>query len=81
MGEIEVPTLKGTAKLKIPAGTQPGTVLRMKGKGIPNLEGYGTGAENVRVIVEIPKKLSKKQKEILKQFEKESGKKKKLFGL
>src|SRR3989338_4779643 len=74
-GEIEVPTLDGKAKLKIPSGTQSNTVFRMKGKGIPYLHGYGTGNENVEVIVEVPKKITKKQKELLKEFDKESGKK------
>jgi molecular chaperone DnaJ len=79
---IEVPTLEGKAKLKIPAGTQPGTVFRMKGKGIKDVHGYGTGSQNVMVNVKVPEKLTKKQKEILKDFDKESKKKKKrLFGL
>lgn len=78
--EIEVPTIEGKkAKLKIPAGTQPGTVFRMAGKGIPHLNGYGTGDQDVKVNVEVPKKLSKKQKELLQQFEKDGGKKKGLF--
>lgn len=74
---IEIPTLEGKAKLKIPSGTQPGTVFRMKGKGIPDLHGYGQGNQNVIVIVKIPEKLTKKQKELLKEFDKESKKKKK----
>lgn len=74
-GEIEVPTLDGKAKLKIPAGTQSNTIFRMKGKGMPYLHGHGRGNENVEVIVDVPKKLSGKQKEILKEFEKESGNK------
>jgi len=74
-GEIEVPTLKGKAKLKIPAGTQSNTLFRMKGKGIPHLHGSGSGDENIEVIISVPKKLSKKQKELLKEFEKESKKK------
>ena len=74
-GEIEVPTLEGKAKLKIPSSTQNNTIFRMKGKGIPYLHGHGTGNENVEVIVEVPKKLSKKQKELLKEFGKESKKK------
>jgi len=78
-GEVEVPTLEEKAKLKIPAGTQNNTIFRMKGKGIPYLHGHGTGNENVEVIVEVPEKLSKKQKEILKEFEKESKKKKGIF--
>ena len=74
-GEVEVPTLKGDAKLKIPEGTQTNTVFRMKGKGIPYLHGEGTGSELVEVIVDIPTKLTKKQKQLLKDFEKESKKK------
>ena len=74
-GEVDVPTLEGKAKLKIPAGTQNNTIFRMKGRGIPFLHGYGKGNENVEVVIEVPEKLSKKQKELLKEFEKESGKK------
>lgn len=73
--QIEVPTLEGKAKLKIPAGTQTDTVFRMKGKGIPNIRGYGTGNQNVKVIVKVPEKLTKKQKELLKEFDKLGGKK------
>jgi len=78
-GEIEVPTLDGKAKLKIPTGTQNNTIFRMKGKGIPYLHGSGTGNENVEVVIEVPEKLSKKQKELLKEFEKESKGKKGFF--
>jgi molecular chaperone DnaJ len=74
-GEIDVPTLDGNAKLKIPAGTQSNTVFRMRGKGIKHLHGSGEGDENVEVVIDVPKKLTGKQKEILKQFEKESKKK------
>ncbi|MBN2112360.1 molecular chaperone DnaJ [Candidatus Woesearchaeota archaeon] len=80
--EIEVPTLKGKSKLRIPSGTQPGTVFRMKGKGIPDVHGYGHGNQNVIVTVKVPESLTKKQKEILKEFDKEARKKKKgFFGL
>lgn len=71
-GEIEVPTLKGKAKLKIPAGTQSNTTFRMRDKGIPYLQSLGSGDQNVEVIISVPKKLNKKQKDLLKQFEKES---------
>jgi molecular chaperone DnaJ len=74
-GEIEVPTLEGKAKLKIPSGTQPGTIFKMKGKGIPYLHGYGTGDELVEINIKVPEKLSKKQKELLKSFDKASKKK------
>jgi len=68
-GEVEVPTLYGIARMKIPAGTQAGKILRMRGKGMPNLRGYGQGDQHVRVIVEVPTKLSKEHREILKRFE------------
>jgi molecular chaperone DnaJ len=77
--EIEVPTLKGKATLKVEPGTQSGTVFRMRGKGIPNLNGFGTGSENVRIIVQVPDKLTKHQRELLKEFEEESAKKKGMF--
>ncbi len=74
-GEIEVPTLKGKATLKIPSGTQTNTVMRMKGKGLPNIDGYGKGNQNVKVIVETPSKLSKKQKELISELGKSMGEK------
>ncbi len=78
-GEIEVPTLKGKASLKIPEGTQSNTIFRMKNQGIPNLHSRHTGDENVEVIIHVPEKLTKKQKELLEQFDNESGKKKGMF--
>jgi molecular chaperone DnaJ len=82
--EIEVPTLEGKAVLKIPKGTQPETIFRMKNKGIQHLNHPGSGDQLVKVKVEIPDKLSKKQEELIKEFDKESGKKKsfieKIFG-
>lgn len=63
--EIEVPTIDGKAKLTIPAGTQTHTVFRMRGKGLPRLRSFGKGNELVRIIVEIPTKLTSKQKELL----------------
>ena len=79
-GEIDVPTIDGKAKLKIPAGTQSNTILRMRGKGIPYLHDGGSGDELVEVIIDVPEKLSKRQKELLKEFEKESKHKKGFFG-
>ena len=70
---VQVPTLDGAVDLKIPAGIQTGTVLRVKGKGIPNLRGAGRGDEHVRVKVTTPQKLSSKQKELLKEFAALSG--------
>jgi len=66
--ELDVPTLDGKARLKIPEGTQSGTIFRMKGKGIPHLNGYGQGDQHVRVKVITPTKLSDKQKELLREF-------------
>ncbi len=71
--EIEVPTLEGKVKFKIPEGTQPGTVFRLKNKGIAHLNGYGRGDQYIKAKVVIPKALSKKQKQILLQFAEECG--------
>lgn len=70
-GEIDVPTLKGKASLKIPSGTQSNTVFRMKGEGIPDLHTHHRGNENVEVFITVPEKLTKKQKQLLEEFEKE----------
>jgi len=66
--EIEVPTLEGRATIKIPAGTQPGTMLRLKGRGVKNLQGYGQGDLRVRVQVEVPSHLNSAQKAKLHEF-------------
>lgn len=68
--EVEVPTLRGTVEMKIPSGTQTNTLFRIKGKGIPSLRGFSSGDEFVKVIIETPKKISKRQKELLEEFEK-----------
>jgi molecular chaperone DnaJ len=68
-----VPTLDGAAKVKIPAGTQSGQVFRLKGRGIPELNGYGRGDQVVRVLVETPRKLSARQRELLEEFARLSG--------
>lgn len=62
---VEVPTLEGKAKIKIDAGTQPGKVLRLKGKGFPNLNGYGMGDQLIYINVFVPTKLSSAEKDIL----------------
>ena len=72
-GEISVPTLEGKATLKIPEGVQSHTMLRMRGKGIPQLRGGGRGDQMVRVIVATPTKLNKRQRELLEEFAKASG--------
>ena len=66
--EIEVPTLEGRATIKIPAGTQPGALLRLKERGIKNLQGYGQGDLRVRVQVEVPAHLNSAQKTKLAEF-------------
>lgn len=70
---IEIPTLKGRAKIKIPSGTQPGTVIKMRGKGVPYTNGFGAGDQNVHVNVEVPRKLSEKQEELLREYAEVSG--------
>jgi molecular chaperone DnaJ len=71
--EIDVPTLEGTAKLKVPAGTQSGHAFRLKNRGIADLNGYGRGDEIVRIVVETPRKLSARQRELLEEFARLSG--------
>jgi len=66
--EIEVPTLAGKAEIKVPAGTQPGTTFRLKGKGIKNVQGYGHGDLHVRIMVEVPTHLSAAQKAKLQEY-------------
>ncbi len=73
--EVEVPTVDGKVKYTIPEGTQTDTTFRLKGKGIPNINGYGRGDQYVKVYVEVPTNLSKEQKELLKKFDTLSGKK------
>ena len=72
--EIEVPTLEGKVKAKITAGTQSGKVLRLKGKGIVDLHGYGRGDQLIRVVVETPHSLTPRQRELLEEFAKLDGK-------
>jgi molecular chaperone DnaJ len=71
--EIEVPTLDGTTEVKVAAGTQSGQVFKLRGRGIPQLGGYGTGDQLVRVVVETPRKLSARQRELLEEFARVSG--------
>lgn len=74
-GEADVPTLKGIEKVKIPAGTQTGHVIRLHGKGVPSLRGGSAGDELVRVVLETPTHLSTRQKELLKEFAEIGGEK------
>jgi molecular chaperone DnaJ len=72
--EVEVPTLEGKVKLRIPPGTQSGKVLRLKGKGIVDLHGYGRGDQLIKVLVETPRNLTARQRELLEEFAKLDGK-------
>jgi len=71
--EIDVPTIEGTAKLKIPSGTQTHTVFKLRGKGMPRLNQSGRGDELVRVIVQTPTKLTSNQRKLLEELGKEMG--------
>ena len=71
--EIEIPTLTEKVKLKIPPGTQTSTYFRLKGKGVPRLRGYGQGDQNVKVTVVTPISLSEHQKDMLRDFAKQTG--------
>lgn len=72
-GEIEVPTIDGKVFIKIPAGTPSGRVFHLKGKGVPRLGGYGRGDQFVTVYIDVPKKLTRRQKELLHEFAEISG--------
>ena len=71
--EVDVPTVDGPAKLKIPAGTQPGKVLRMRNKGVPYLKNNGRGDQLVVVNVEIPKRLNDEQRELFENLAESLG--------
>jgi molecular chaperone DnaJ len=69
LGEsIEIPTVSGKAKIKVDAGTQSGKVLRLKGKGLPILQGYGTGDLFVHIHVWTPKKVTKEERDLLEKL-------------
>jgi len=67
--KVEIPTLRGRAEMTIPPGTESGKVFRLRGQGMPKLEGSGRGDQLVRVFVEVPRKLSERQRELLEEFE------------
>lgn len=71
--EVDIPTVDGAAKLKIPAGTQPGKVLRLRGKGVPFLRSNGRGDQLVVINVEIPTRLSNEQRQLFEQLAKSLG--------
>ena len=69
-GKIDVPTIDGKARINIESGTQPGTVLRLRGKGLPSLNGYGTGDLKVYISIYIPETLSRDEKAAMEKFQK-----------
>ena len=71
--EVVVPTLEGKVKYKIAPGTQSGTMFRLKGKGIPVLNGYGKGDQYVKVIVDVPTKLNDEHKSKLVEYAESMG--------
>lgn len=76
---VSVPTIDGPLNLKIQPGTQPGTLVRLRGKGVPHIRGGGRGDQYVRVKITFPNKISSRQKELLEEFEEEGKKKKGWF--
>lgn len=72
-GSVEVPTITGRARMKIPAGTQPGKVLRMRGKGLPSTDGYGTGDELVNIMVCIPENLGQQEQAAIESLRGKPG--------
>lgn len=77
--ELSVETIEGDVKIRVPAGTQPDTLIRLSGRGVPYVRGNGKGDHYVRIKVVTPKNLSKRQKELLEEFEKEGSGKKNWF--
>ncbi|HDN85261.1 MAG TPA: molecular chaperone DnaJ [Candidatus Aerophobetes bacterium] len=67
-GEIEVPTLNGRAKMRIPQGTQSNTIFRLKGKGLPDLKTKRVGDEFVEVIIEVPRRLSSRERRLIEEL-------------
>lgn len=84
-GEIEVPTLKSSVKMRVPPGTPTGKVFKLRGKGMPSLHGRSQGDEYLKVIVQVPSKLTSEEKKVLEEFrtlerERSKGIFKKMFG-
>jgi len=73
-GEVKIPTLDGNVTMKVPAGTQSGKIFRLRGKGMPDLHHRGSqGDQLVKVMIEVPKKMSSEQKKLLEEFARISG--------
>jgi molecular chaperone DnaJ len=72
--EIEVPSLNGSRKVSIPAGSQSGQVFTLRGQGIPHLDSFGKGDQHIQISVKVPTKLNKRQRELLQEFASLDGK-------
>ncbi len=75
--DLEVKTINGSVKIRVPAGTQPGTLIRLSGRGVPRVRGGGSGDHYVKINIVVPKKLSGKQKELLEALQAEEAPKSK----
>jgi molecular chaperone DnaJ len=75
--EVEVPTLHGDVKLKIPAGSQSGQLFNLKNKGVPHLHGRGQGEQIIRLVIVTPESLTKRQRQLFEELAEELGTKKK----
>ena len=71
--KLVVPTLEGTEKIKVDAGSQPNTIIKLKGKGVPYINSRGRGDQYVRIVVNIPKNINKHQKKLLEEFQNENN--------
>ena len=69
---IGVPTIDGELKLKVQPGTQSGTLIRLRGQGMPHLQSRGRGDQYVRLIIKVPDRLSRRQRQLLEEFEMEN---------
>ena len=72
-GSVEVPTPDGAVSLKVPAGSEDGKLLRIKGRGAPRLNGKGKGDVLARVRIQVPKRVNKKERELLEELQKAVG--------
>jgi molecular chaperone DnaJ len=72
-GSVEVPTPEGTVSLKIPSGSEDGKLLRIKGRGAPKIAGNGKGDVLARVRIQVPKRVNKKERELLEELQRAGG--------
>ena len=72
-GKVDVPTPAGTVSLKVPAGSEDGKLLRIKGRGAPRLKGSGKGDVLARLRIQVPKRVGKKERELLEELKKAGG--------